>query len=154
MPTTRLITAAIAIALIAAALAGPAAAVPGDSHDWHYQPHSWYAGESTIQGSAPAGGATANVYVPPDETANVYVPPDEPVVANATTRAADPPTWPANPRPIARTHAVVNAPASGLDWGSAGIGGGAVVAAVAITLAGIVGVRRRRTARPRPLITR
>jgi hypothetical protein len=141
MPTTRLITAAIAVALTAAALAGPAAAVPGDSH---YQPYSWYAGKSTIQGSTQSDGATANVYVPPAEL----------FAGNATTRAAGPPTWPANPTPIARTRAVVNAPASGLDWGSAGIGGAAVAGAVAITLAGIVGVRRRRTARPRPLITR
>jgi hypothetical protein len=144
MPTTRLITAAIAVALTAAALAGPAAAVPGDAHDWHYQPQSWYAGKSTIQGSTQSDGATAHVYVPP---AALFA-------GNATTRAAAPPTWPASPKPIARTRAVVNAPASGLDWGSAGIGGAAVVAAVAITLASIVGVRRRRTARPRPLITR
>jgi len=106
--------------------------------------HGWYAGESTIKGSQRSSPATANVYVPPAEL----------FAGNATVRAAGPPAWPANPKPIARPRAVVTAPASGLDWGSAGIGGAAVLGAFAITLAGIVGLRRRRTARPRPLITR
>jgi hypothetical protein len=141
MRTTRLMTAAIAAALIAAAVAVPAAAVPGDTHT---QLDGWYAGESTIKGSKHSDPATANVYVPPAEL----------FAGNATAPAAGPPTWPANPKPIARPPAVVNAPASGLDWGSAGIGGAAALGAFAITLAGIVGLRRRRSARPRPLITR
>jgi hypothetical protein len=137
MPTTRLITAAITVAVTAAALAGPAAAVPGDAHDWHHQPHSWYAGKSTIQGSTQSDGATANAYVPP---AALFA-------GNATTRAAAPPTWSANPKPIARTRAIVNAPASGVDSGSAGIGAAAGIGAFAIARAGIAVVRRRRIAR-------
>jgi hypothetical protein len=51
------------------------------------------------------------------------------------------------PHPITRPHAVVDAPTSGLDWGSAGIGAAAVAGAFAIASAGIVGLRRRRIAR-------
>jgi hypothetical protein len=141
MRTTHIITGAITAALTAAALAVPAAAVPGDAQT---RPNGWDAAESTIKGSQQSGPTTANVYVPPAEL----------FAGNATVRAAGPPAWPANPKPIARPRAVVTAPASGLDWGSAGVGGAAVLGAFAITLAGIVGLRRRRTARPRPLITR
>lgn len=60
---------------------------------------------------------------------------------------AGPPTWPVNPHPITRPHAVVDAPTSGLEWGSAGIGAAAAAGAFAIAVAGIVGLRRRRIAR-------
>ena len=60
---------------------------------------------------------------------------------------ANPPTWPANQRPITRPRAVASAPSSGLDWGSAGIGAAAGLGACAIALGGISGLRRR-VARP------
>jgi hypothetical protein len=57
------------------------------------------------------------------------------------------PTWPSDPRSIAAPRALPDAPASGLDWGSAGIGAGATMATFSLALAGFVGLRRRRTAR-------
>jgi hypothetical protein len=65
-----------------------------------------------------------------------------------------PPTWAVNPHPITRPRAIASAPSSGLDWGSAGIGAAAVLGAFAIAAAGILGVRRRRVARPGSLTTR
>lgn len=64
------------------------------------------------------------------------------------------PTWPVNPQPIAGPRAVASAPPSGLDWSSAGIGAAAVLGAVGIAAAGIVGLRRRRIARPGSLTAR
>jgi hypothetical protein len=65
-----------------------------------------------------------------------------------------PPAWPVNPQPIARPRAVASAPGSGLDWSSAGIGAAAVLGALAIAAAGILGLRRRRIARPGSLTAR
>jgi hypothetical protein len=64
--------------------------------------------------------------------------------------AAGPPTWPAAPQPISAPRVVVSAPSSGLDWGSAGVGAAAVLGTFAIAAAGVVGLRRRRVARPAP----
>jgi hypothetical protein len=61
--------------------------------------------------------------------------------------AAGPPTWPVNPQPITRPRAVLDTPASGLDWGSAGIGAAAAAGAFAMAVAGVVGLRRRRFGR-------
>ena len=58
-----------------------------------------------------------------------------------------PPAWPANPQPVVRPQLVVSSSDAGFDWGSAGIGAGAVVGAFAIALSGTVGLRRRRLAR-------
>jgi hypothetical protein len=58
------------------------------------------------------------------------------------------PTWPANPRPVTTPRVVESAASSGLDWSSAGIGAGAVVAALAIAAAGAFGLRRHRIVRP------
>jgi hypothetical protein len=62
--------------------------------------------------------------------------------------AIGPPTWPAAPEPITAPRVVVSAPSSGLDWGSAGVGAAAVLGTFAIAGAGLVGLRRRRVARP------
>jgi hypothetical protein len=62
--------------------------------------------------------------------------------------AGGPPTWPATPQPITAPRVVVSAPSSGLDWGSAGVGAAAVLGTFAIAAAGVVGLRRRRVARP------
>jgi hypothetical protein len=68
--------------------------------------------------------------------------------------AAGPPTWPSSTQPIPRPHAVVDAPASGFDWGSAIIGAATVVGALAIAFAGLVGLRHRRIAGPGSLTSR
>jgi hypothetical protein len=68
--------------------------------------------------------------------------------------ATGPPAWPVNPQPITGPRAVASAPSSGLDWSSAGIGAAAALGAFAIAAAGILGLRRRRIARPGPLTTR
>jgi len=144
MRTTRTITASLAAIVAAAAVAGPAAAISADAA--HHQSNTWYAGESAIQGSLPWDSshdpATANVYVPPAELA-----PSDP-----TTPDAAPPTWPANPQPIIQPTAAADAPSSGFDWGSGGIGAAAGIGAFAIALAGTAGMRRRRVARP-PSVT-
>jgi hypothetical protein len=57
-----------------------------------------------------------------------------------------PPSWPANPQPVLRPHVVVTSSEPGFDWGSAGIGAGTVVGALAIGLTGIAGFRHRRVA--------
>jgi hypothetical protein len=59
-----------------------------------------------------------------------------------------------NPQPITRPRAVASAPSWDLDWSSAGIGAAAVLAAFAIAAAGVLGLRRRRVARPGSLIAR
>jgi hypothetical protein len=156
MRTTRLITAPLAAALIATAVPVPAAAVPADTQR---PPGDSDAPKLAIHGSRHSEPPTANVYVPPADlgpettppTANVYVPPAD--LGPETTPPAHPPTGPANAQPITRPPAVVAAPASGFDWGSAGVGAAAVLGACAITLAAILGVRRR-TVRPRSLTTR
>jgi hypothetical protein len=65
-----------------------------------------------------------------------------------------PPTWPVNPQPITGPRTVASATPSGLDWSSAGIGAAAVLGAFGIAAAGVVGLRRRRIARPGSLSTR
>jgi hypothetical protein len=70
------------------------------------------------------------------------------------TVATGPPTWAVNPQPITRPRAIASTPSSGLDWGSAGIGAAAVLGAFAIAATGMLGVRRRRVARPGSLSAR
>jgi hypothetical protein len=65
-----------------------------------------------------------------------------------------PPTWPLNPQPIPPPTNVAQASAAdphpaGFDWGSAGIGAGATLVALAMTLVMAVVMRRRGTARAR-----
>jgi hypothetical protein len=62
--------------------------------------------------------------------------------------ATGPPTWPVTTQPISSPRVVVSAPSSGLDWGSAGLGAAAVLGTFAIAAAGVLGLRRRRIARP------
>lgn len=154
MHTTRIITVALAAALGAAALAGPAAAVPADAT--HNTTTPWYAGESTIEGSLRSSSSqdlrTADAK--DAATANVYVPPAELSLSRATPAVAPPPTWPTNPQPIGQANTSVNTPSSGFDWGSAGLGAGAAAAVLAIALAGAAGARRRRTTRPHSVATR
>jgi hypothetical protein len=68
--------------------------------------------------------------------------------------AAGPPTWPLHPQPLNRPRSAVSAPPPlGLDWSSAGIGAAALLAALALALVGIGGLRRR-LARPRSMTAR
>jgi hypothetical protein len=76
------------------------------------------------------------------------------VAAGRQIVATGPPTWPSSPQPLANPRAASSAPSSGLDWGSAGIGAAAVLGALAITAAGILGLRRRRIPRPGSLTAR
>jgi hypothetical protein len=83
MRTTRLITVPLAAAVTAAALAGPAAAVPSGAHN---QPNGAHAGKPTIQGSLRSHSERGDA-----------------------TTLPGPPTWPVNPQPITRSRAVVDA---------------------------------------------
>jgi hypothetical protein len=121
---TRTINASLAAVLAAGALAGPASARSADS-----------AGHGNT--AAISQGATR---------------------PNAESRPiATPPTWPLHPQPIAppeATSASARSPESaGFDWGSAGIGAGATFAALTLSLAGVVAVRRRRGTRLGSLTT-
>jgi hypothetical protein len=118
-----------AAALTAAVMAGPAGAVPTAAHT---PPNGWHAGKSTLQ---PSTHDTRK--------ANMFVLTPDLGLGDATAQSAAPPTWPANPESIAGPHAVVNAPAPRLDWGSAGIGAAAGIGACAIALALTAGLRRR-----------
>ena len=61
---------------------------------------------------------------------------------------------PLTPQPLNQPRSAVSAPPpSGLDWSSAGVGAAALLAALALALVGIGGVRRR-LARPRSLTAR
>jgi hypothetical protein len=134
MRTTRLITAALTAALLGAAVvAGPAAAIPADTHN---QPNGWYAGKSTIQGSKHSASPAAQ----DPAKANVYVPPASLWPGDQTTSSS-----PAS-EPRTQLSAAVEGTASGFDWGSAGIGAAAGIGAFAIALAGTAGLRRRRVA--------
>jgi hypothetical protein len=141
MRTTRTITASLAAVLGAAALAGPAAAVSSDAQSTSTPSHAGKSLQDLRTPDAKDAG-TANVYVPPAELA-----PD-------TTPVAPPPTWPTNPQPVGQQGAAVNASSSGFDWDSAGMGAAGAAAAFAIVLAGMAGMRRRRTARPGSVATR
>jgi hypothetical protein len=138
MNATRTITASLSAVLSAAALAAPAAAVPADAHN---QPNGWHGGNSAIPGSNHSAAAKA------DTKANVYVPPADLGLGDATTPDATPPTRPANQQPIGRPTPTADAPSSGFDWGSGGIGVAAGIGAFAIALAGTAGMRRRRITR-------
>jgi MYXO-CTERM domain-containing protein len=123
MRTTRTITASLAAVLGAAALAGPAAAVPADSAHNVYVPPATYP-------------MKAHVYVPP---ASLATTPDSDIVkANVYVP-------PASAAPVQR-HVVVSTSSSDFDWDSAGIGAGAAIAAALAGVAAAVGLRRRRPA--------
>jgi hypothetical protein len=131
------------------AMGGTAAAVPADATHTTSTPRN--AGKSAITGSRTDGLQDGRT--PDADTANVYVPPAELSPSGATRRVPPPPTWPTNPQPIAQPVAAVNAPSSGFDWASAGLGAAAAAAAFAIALAGAAAVRRRRTTTPRSATT-
>jgi hypothetical protein len=125
MHITRFITLPLAAVLGAAAVAGPAAAVPAD---WpHNAPTPWYAGTPAIQGSRSDGQDVRS-----------------PSAMDAAT---------ADPQPIGQPTAVVNTRSAGFDWGSAGIGAAAAIGALAIALAGTAGMRRRRPGPPGSVAT-
>ena len=109
MPKSRLIHAALAAALSAAAFAGPAAASQPGPPSWPVHP--------------------------------------KPITAYASQLPA-PPTWPTNSTPITQYHGTAQATDGDFDWSSAGIGAGASAAAFAAGMFGLLGVRRRRHARP------
>jgi hypothetical protein len=115
-------------------MAAPAGAVAADTKS---QPNGLCAGKSTNSNT---------------RKANMFVLTHDLGLGDATAQSAAPPAWPANPEPTG-SRAVLDAPASGLDWSSAGIGAGAGIGAVAIALALAGGLRRRRIARPRSLTT-
>jgi hypothetical protein len=168
---TRKITASLAAFLGAAALAAPAVAandsakanvyVPpaslaaGDpaKADVYVPPASLAAGDPAkadvyVPPASVAAGdpAKADVYVPPASVAagdpakaDVYVPP-----ASLASGTAAPATVPTNPEP----HGVAAAsqPSSDFDWGSAGMGAAAGIAALLLACGGVLGLRRRRQA--------
>jgi hypothetical protein len=76
----------------------------------------------------------------------------KPAATLSTTTLPGPPTWPVDPQPIAHAGTPVEAPGSGLDWLSAFIGA-AAAGLLAIAVAALLGLRRRRIARPGSLTT-
>jgi hypothetical protein len=151
MSRIHLLSAPLAALAALAVSAAPVAASPADAAhnrsaieaDTHDRPNRWYAGESTIQASTHSDTTKPNMFVLTPELGH----------GGAAAPSPAPPTWPPNPEPITGSHAIDNAPASGLDWGSAGIGAAAGIGAFAFALALAEGLRRRRIARPRSLTT-
>jgi hypothetical protein len=156
MRPTRTIIASLAAVLGAAALAGPAAAGQQGAND--SAKANVYVPPAALYTATPANApATAKVYVPPaalytdSATANVYVPPAAlytatPANAPATANVYVPPA-------ALYTATVANgsgasASSTGFDWGSAGIGAAAVIAAFLIALGGAAGLRRRGRIQP------
>jgi hypothetical protein len=133
MRTTRIITVPLAAVLGAAALAGPAAAVPA-TRDTSTPSH---ADASALQGSRADGSGMRS----PDAT--------DPVTANVSVAPAEP----TNPQPIGQPTPAVTVRSAGFDWGSAGIGAAAGIGAFAIALAGTAGMRRRRPPPSRSVAT-
>jgi hypothetical protein len=168
MRTTRTITASLAAVLGAAALAGPAAAGQQGASD--SAKANVYVPPAALSTAAPVvlpvawGGpandsAKANVYVPPaslstSAKANVYVPPASLYTVTPATHSAKanvyvpPAALSTNPKPISRHVTATSAPASGFDWGSAGIGAAVIVGALLIGLGGAAEARRRRQIQP------
>jgi hypothetical protein len=135
MRITSTIKASIAALLGAAVLAGPAGAIPADSHPW-------FPGESTIAGSTKTltgsrsdeqganGAPQAKVYVPPASLAPNAVAPA--ATSGLTTHRQSTPA---------------SASSSVFDWGDAAIGAGAAIGALMIALAAAVALRHRRRVR-------
>ena len=77
----------------------------------------------------------------------------------ATRPIPVPPTWPLHPRVIPPPSIVTPPPAvagastTGFDWGSAGIGAGAMLAMLALAFVAATRLRRRRGALPRTAAT-
>jgi non-ribosomal peptide synthetase component F len=117
MRTHHPVIAPLAALLAAAALAGPAAAIPPDVS--HTHPKAWYAGASTIPGST---------HSPSRQTPEITAP-------GATTS-----------QPIARPAVTASAASRGFDWASAGIGAAGGVGTFAVALACAASTRRRRDA--------
>jgi len=130
------ITAVLAAALATAAFAGPAAAVSADTHSQSTASHA-----VTLQDSHAERAAATALAGPPTWAVN-----PQPITRSRAVAATPPgpPTWPTSPQPI-------DAPDSGLDWLSVGIGA-AAAGLFAIALVGIAGLRRRIT-RPQSLTT-
>jgi hypothetical protein len=138
MRTTRNITASLAAVVAAAALAGPAGAVPADSGKANV-----YVPPASI-----AAPAKANVYVPPASLAagdpakaDVYVPPASLASGTAAVAAVA-----AKPQP--HQGAPASASSSSFDWGSAGEGAAAGIAALLVAFGAAMGLRRRGQAGP------
>jgi hypothetical protein len=139
MHANRLITTAVVTAALAGFAAPAATAVPADGA---------------------MHGTTATRPIP--------VPPTWPLHPRPIARTVDarpipvPPTWPLHPRVIPPPSIVTPPPAvagastTGFDWGSAGIGAGAMLAMLAMLALAFVAatrLRRRRGALPRTAAT-
>jgi hypothetical protein len=100
-------------------------------------------------------GLTAEGPIPEPPTWPLHPKPvTQPTVTGDASIVRQPPTWPLNPQPIAPPTNVAQAKiadqhAAHLDWGSAGIGAGATLVALAIALVMAAVMRRRGLARAR-----
>jgi hypothetical protein len=102
---------------------------------------------ATLSAAALVGPAAASQPGPPTWAEHT-----KPITAYAS-QLPGPPTWPTNPKPITEYHSTVQATDVGFDWGSAGIGAGASIAALGAGMAGVTGVRRRRVAHAHSVTT-
>lgn len=142
MRTTRFINAGLGVALVAGALAGPAAAVPALDNGT----------------SRPVSAARSHTDLRP-----IPQPPTWPLHPQPITQVAtmddgrpipQPPTWPLHPEvipppaPAPPASLVAHHSASSFDWGAAAIGAATTLAVLAIVLAAAVAIRRWRVGPP------
>jgi hypothetical protein len=129
MRTVRLITAALVAVAFAATAAGPSAALASTT-------------------SPPEDGARP-IPAPPMWPLHPQ-PVTKPVVSDDARPLPQPPTWPLHPKvipPPAPSRTVVVARGASFDWASAGIGAAAAFATFAMTLVGVIVLRRHGVAR-------
>jgi len=146
MRTSRFINAGLAVAVVCAAIAAPAAAVPALDRG----PGT---GASAAHSAAAVYGASRPIPEPP--TWPLHPQPIAQVATMADGRPIpQPPTWPLHPKVIPPP---ANAPlatlvahhsGSSFDWGAASIGAGTTLAVLAIVLATAFVIRRRRVGPP------
>jgi len=146
MRTTRFINAGLAVALVASAAAGPAAAVPALDNG----PGN---GASTAVSAARLNSDARPIPQPPTWPLH-----PQPITQVATMDDGrpipQPPTWPLHPKvipppaPAPPASLVAHHSASSFDWGAAAIGAATTLAVLAIVLATAVVIRRRHVGPP------
>jgi hypothetical protein len=99
-------------------------------------------GLAAVAWAAPTDGSH------PQPATGAYISHASPVPHPTTTADVAPPTWPANPEPLARPAATGHASSPGFDWGAAGIGAGTMAVIVGVAL-GAIGMVLRRRRKPR-----
>ena len=146
MRTSRFINAGLAVAAACGAIAAPAAAVPALDHG---------PGNRASATHSVAGAYGASRPIPQPPTWPLHPQPIAQVATLADGRPIpQPPTWPLHPKvippPASAPQLTLVAPqsASSFDWRAASIGAATTLVVLALVLAAVVAIRRRRVGPP------